>query len=1034
VLTAERVGTANGGAAIGEQSSTANEPDARQEVSNNDDKVGAVLVVGGGIAGMQSSLDLANSGFKVYLLDTSPAIGGVMAQLDKTFPTNDCSMCIMAPKLVDVGRHPNIELVTYSDLVGLEGGPGNFTVRINKKARYVDPEKCTGCGVCAKECPIDAISDFNERLSKRRAIFLRYPQAVPLAYTIDRDKCIGCGLCESLCLADAIRYDDADIEETINVGSIILCPGFSEFEAQIKDEYGHGRYKNVVTSIEFERILSASGPFKGHVQRPSDGDMPRKVAWIQCVGSRDRACGNNYCSSVCCTYAIKEAVIAKEHVSKVEPTIFFMDMRTHGKGFEEYYNRAKDEYGVRFIRCRIPEVREIPDTKNLIIRYETEGSDFVEEEFDMVVLSVGLEPGKGIKELAERLGIGLNQYGFCMTDPLAPIDTTREGVYACGAFSGPKDIPETVVEASGAASRASSQIASERFSLIEKDTYPEETDVSEQPTRIGVFVCNCGINIGGYVDVPEVREYAKTLPNVAYAEDNLYTCSQDTQKKIVEKVKEHDLNRVIVASCTPRTHEPLFQETIRRAGLNPYLFEMANIRDQCSWVHMNEPEKATEKAKELVRMAVAKAALRTPLPTVSLDVTQKALIIGGGLAGMTSALAIAQQGYEVFLVERDTELGGNLRNLHYDLDNVDLQAYLADMITKVEAQALIRVFKGAEIGSIEGYVGNYKTQINTGSSVEEVEHGVVIIATGAREFQPSEYLYGEDERVVTQLQFERMVAEDEDLAAKTVTMIQCVGSRDEEHPWCSRVCCTDAIKNSIRVKERHPDANVFVLYRDMRTYGFRETYYEKARELGVIFVRYDLESKPTVRKGQDTLEVMTRDKILDEDLTISTDVLVLSTAIVPREGNEELARQLKVPLNEHGFFLEAHVKLRPVDFATEGVFLAGMAHSPMAVNETIAQAYAAASRACTIISADTFVTEATIASVNDNICIGCGLCVEACPYSAIELVDGKAKVKEALCKGCGLCNATCRGGAIQQNGFNDHQIISMIRSALYPTA
>ena len=994
-----------------------------------DKKIGAVLVVGGGIAGMQSSLDLANSGFKVYMLDTSPAIGGTMAQLDKTFPTNDCSMCIMAPKLVDVGRHPNIELLTYSDLEGVSGEEGNFTVKVRKKARYVDVNKCTGCGVCAKECPIDAISGFNEGLSKRQAIYLRYPQAVPLAFTIDRDKCIGCGLCETLCLADAILYEDEDAVKEINVGSIILCPGFEEFNADIKGEYGHGRFPNVVSSIEFERILSATGPYKGHVQRPSDGDLPDKVAFIQCVGSRDRTCGNNYCSSVCCTYAIKEAVIAKEHVNTIQPTIFFMDMRTYGKGFEEYYNRAKDEYGVRFIRCRVPEVREDPETNNLIIKYEREDGEFVEEEFQMVVLSVGFEADEKSKELASRLGIELNQFGFCDTSALAPVDTSKPGVFVCGAFSGPKDIPETVMEASGAAARASGDISSERFTQVELKEYPPEINVDEFPTRIGVFVCNCGINIGGYVDVPSVRDYARTLSCVAYAEDNLYTCSQDTQKKIIEKIKEHGLNRVIVASCTPRTHEPLFQETIREAGLNPYLFEMANIRDQCSWVHMKEPEKATQKSKELIKMAVAKAALRTPLPTVSLDVTQTALVVGGGLAGMVSALAIAQQGYDAYLIEREAELGGNMKRIHYDLEDVDVQGYLKSLIQKVENNPQIQVYKGAEIESIEGFVGNYKTALKGGA---ELEHGVVIVSTGAEELKPNEYMYGQDEKVVTQLEFEELITKGQDLSGNTIVMIQCVGSRDDQHAYCSRVCCTDAIKNAIKVKKQHPDANVFILYRDMRTYGFKEIYYEQAREMGIIFVRYDKDKKPIISKGQDGLEVMVKDHILNEDMLLNTDYLVLSPAIIPREDSEELAKHLKVPLNSDGFFLEAHVKLRPVDFATEGVFLAGMAHSPKNITETISQAYAAAARACTIISKDKFITEATIASVDDARCVGCGLCVEACPYSAIELTEkGIAEVNSALCKGCGLCNATCRSGAIQQRGFDDHQIISMIKGALY---
>ncbi len=995
-----------------------------------ENKVGAVLVVGGGIAGMQSSLDLANSGFKVYLLDSSPGIGGTMAQLDKTFPTNDCSMCIMAPKLVDVGRHPNIELITYSEVESVEGEAGDFKVKIRKKARYVDVEKCTGCGVCAKECPIDAVSVFNEGLSERRAIYLMYPQAVPLAFAIDREKCIGCGLCENLCLADAIVYDDKDELSEINVGSIILCPGFEEFDSDQKGEYGHGRFPNVVSSIEFERILSASGPYKSHVLRASDGKQPKKIAWVQCVGSRDLGCGADYCSSVCCTYAIKEAVIAKEHVPSIEPTIFFMDMRTFGKGFESYYNRAKDEYGVRFLRCRISEIKEDPETHDLTIQYETEDGQLIEEEFDMAVLSVGFTSKEDSRDLAGRMGIDLNERGFCQTQEECPVETSRDGVFVCGAFSGPKDIPETVMEASGAAAKASGLISEARNTMVERKALPPELDVTGVGPRIGVFICHCGINIGGYVDVPGLVDYARGLPGVVYAEDNLYTCSQDTQKRFVETIQENHLNRVIVASCTPRTHEPLFQATIREAGLNAHLFEMANIRDQCSWVHMDDRSTATEKARDLVRMAIAKASIIEPLPMVELDITQSALVVGGGLSGMISALAIAEQGYPVDLIEAQSELGGVMRRIHHSSEGMDVQGFLRDTIGKVDSNPLITVHSNSQIIDIDGYIGNYRTTVEQDSDQIEIEHGVVIVATGAVESKPEEYLFGEDERVVTQLDLEGMMAEGADLSGKTIAMIQCVGSREEHRPYCSRVCCTDAVKNALAIKEAHPDANVYVLYRDMRTYGFKETLYERARAEGVIFIRYSLDRKPTVAKGKDGLVVGTRDHILDMDLEIEADLVVLAPAIIPQPGNADIGKLLKVPLNEDGFFLEAHVKLRPVDFSTEGVFLAGMAHSPKFIGEAIAQAYAAASRACTIISSDKFETEATVSSVNEALCSGCGLCAAACPYLAIELVDGKAVVTTALCKGCGVCAATCRSGAVQQKGFKDEQILSLIKGAL----
>ncbi|MCZ2856850.1 MAG: FAD-dependent oxidoreductase, partial [Candidatus Bathyarchaeota archaeon] len=805
-----------------------------------------------------------------------------------------------------------------------------------------------------------------------------------------------------------------------------------EFDPSLKSEYGYGRYPNVTSSIEFERVLSASGPYGGMVLRPSDGEVPRRVAFIQCVGSRDAKLGNNYCSSACCMYAIKEAVIAKEHNPDLQCTIFFMDVRAYGKEFDDYYSRAEEEHGVKFVRSRVSSVEKVAGSQNLIVKHVV-GEEPKEEEFDLVVLSVGMTPPKHAEELAKTLGIELNKYKFCSTQTFSPLDTSRLGVYVCGAFSSPKDIPESVAQASGAAARATSLIAPERGKLTVAKELPPEIDVSGEEPHIGVFVCHCGINIGGVVNVPEVVEYAKNLPNVAYAEDNLYTCSEDTQKGIIEKIKEHNLNRVVVASCTPRTHEPLFRETIREAGLNIYLFEMANIRDQCSWVHMHEHEKATEKAKDLVRSTVAKARLLRPLKKPVIDVFPVGLVIGGGLSGMTAALELAKQGFEVHLVEKKKELGGNLRHIHYVLGSEDPQEQLSSIVKEVSKNEKIHVYLNTKIGSIEGYIGNFKTTLNHDGEKKEIDHGIVIVSTGAVEYKPTEYLYGEDERVLTQRELEERLVNGR-FYAETVVMIQCVGSRSEEHSYCSRICCSQAIKNASKIKELSPETDVYVLYKDMRTYGFLEDYYREAASSGVLFIRYDDENKPKVTQDNGKLKVLVWEPVIETWIPVEPDLLALSAATVPNPDNEQIAKMLKVPLSKDGFFLEAHMKLRPVDFATDGIFLCGLAHWPKSIEESVSQACATAARAITILSKEALEVEGAIASVNEDLCSGCRICESICEYNAIEIkeVNGKlrAHVLEALCKGCGVCGSSCPAGAISMLHFTDDQILAQVRAAL----
>lgn len=912
---------------------------------------------------------------------------------------------------------------------------------------------CVTCGACEVVCPTGAInlaeitknkprpigSDYDVGLAQRPSIYIPFPQAIPKVAVIDRNTCMHflkevCKSCENFCDAKAIRYDQEDELIDLDVGAVILAPGYELFDPDLKKELGYGRYLNVISSLQFERILSASGPYMGKVVRPSDQMPPRKIAFIQCVGSRDTE--RNYCSTVCCMYATKEAIIAKEHEPELECHIFFIDMRAFGKGFEAYYERAK-ELGVKYTRCLPSSIKEVPGTKNLRIHHQKDDGEFISEEFDMVVLSTGLRPLADANNLAEKFGIQLDGYGFAATHSLSPAESSKPGIYVCGPFTGPKDIPETVMEASCAGSKAMVLLAEQRGTLTVRKEYPPEKDVSNQEPRIGVFVCHCGTNIGGGANIPEILEYVRTLPNVVHAEDNPYTCSTDTQAQIKTMIEEKNLNRVVVASCTPRTHEPLFRETCREAGLNEYLFEMANIRDQNTWVHMGRPEEATKKAKDLIRMALAKARLLEPLKKRTFPVNHTALVIGGGMSGMTAALNLAEQGFEAHLVERGKELGGHLRHVHYMLDRGDPQRQLAETIDRVLNHPKINVYTEAKVSSFEGFFGNFKSKISQNGSEKEIEHGAVIVAIGAEEYKPTGYLYGKSEEVVTQRELEEKLAKNE-FAARRVVMIQCVGSRESDRPYCSRICCSQAVKNALKIKEIHPESDVFVLYRDIRTYGLNEEYYTQARQRGVRFIRYQEDHKPDVSSHNGRLCVSVRDSLLNTDLRIDCDLVVLSPAIVPMEGAEELAMMLKVPLTQDRFFLEAHMKLRPIDFQTDGIFICGLAHSPKSVDESIIQAGAAASRAATILSKDVIELEGTISEVVDDNCDGCAYCIDPCPFDALTLIeyirDGAVKktveVDESACKGCGVCQATCPKQGIFVRGFKLDQLQAMVHAAL----
>ncbi|MCG8688101.1 MAG: FAD-dependent oxidoreductase [Desulfobacterales bacterium] len=1002
--------------------------------------IGSVLVAGGGIAAIQAALDLADSGFYVYMVEPSPAIGGVMAQLDKTFPTNDCSMCIMSPKLVEVGRHINIELITLAQIRDIQGQKGNFKVDLFQKARYVDPDKCVACGACVEKCPKKVTDLYNVGLAKRKAIYVPYAQAVPLKFCIDPENCIKltkdkCGNCAKVCPAGAVNYEDTDKEFTLNVGAVILAPGFKAFHPKDSDVYGWQTSKDIVTSLEFERLLSASGPNKGHVVRMSDHEKPKALAWLQCVGSRDiNRCDNAHCSSVCCMYAIKQAIIAKEHDPDLDCTIFYMDMRTHGKGFEACFNEAKEKHGIRFVRCRVHSVFQAPDKKIQTISYlDEKNGQVTNEDFDLVVLSVGMEINSETKHFALDMGIELTKNGFCKTFAFAPTSTSREGIFVCGAFQGPKDIPQSVIEAGAAALSAGAAISDARGSLVKTVEQPKENDVTGDVPRIGVFVCHCGINIGGVVDVPAVRDFARTLPFVEYADDNLYSCSQDAQEVISGIIREKDLNRIVVAACSPRTHEPLFQETLAAAGLNKYLFEMVNIRNHNSWVHKDDPESATAKAMESVAMAVSKVALFSPLKEETLSIDKGLLVVGGGISGMTSALSMADQGYRVSLVEKEDRLGGNALSIYKTASGTLVRPALEALSTRVTNHPNIDLYLSAQLSKVNGFVGNFDTTILSDKGVRtQIRHGAALIATGATEHKPDEYAYGQHPAILTGLQLDQQLMEDGPRLkeANTAVFIQCVGSREPHRPYCSRICCTHSVSSAIHLKQQNPEMNVFILYRDIRTYGEKENLYQRARELGVIFIRFAAEDKPEVRVTDGAITVQVTDHVLQKPVIMDTDLVVLASAALAA-GDDTLAKMFKVPRDSDGFFAEAHVKLAPANFAVDGVFLAGLAHYPKPIDESIAQAQAAAAGVCRLFAKTEIKTLGNTAHVEHSKCSSCGVCVTVCPYNAPAILEegkdaGKADINPVLCKGCGVCVSSCRSGAAGLAGFEEEQIMSMI--------
>ena len=1026
-------------------------PDIRSE------PVAAVMVVGGGVGGMRAAVDLAEAGLKVYLVENTPWLGGRVAQLGYMFPTHDCVLCrgtsdhgygctrpSISPAFLDHNLHPNIEILTNTDLVNVAGYAGAFTVTVRQRPTYVDPQRCINCGLCESVCPVSLPSPFQVGLSIRKAVYKMAPRALPDAYVVDKlPRCETCRRCETVCPTQAVDLEEQEVERDVAVSAIILSLGYEISDAAEYEELGYGRFPNVIHSMQYERLASRSGPTEGVVMRPSDGKRPQRIAWLQCIGSRDER--HPYCSSICCMYATKEAMLAKERLEGVHCQIFMMDERAFSKEFNAYYKRARQEYGVEYTRCRISIVLEDPETHDLILRYPNAEGEFIEERFDLVVLSVGALPPRHSDDLARLLGIELNPYGFCETDKFAPLETSRPGVYVCGMFASPKEIADTILDAAGAASGVMRLLSGDlgRYPtsreypfLSVPNGFPPERDVRNERPQVGVFICRCYPSISGVVDTSALADFAADLPDVAHVEVLDYACLEFGQEQIRQAIVARGLNRVVVAACSHRTHESLFQRIARQAGLNPYLMEIANIREQCAWPHVDDPPAATRMAQESVRLAVARAALAEPVRKQAIEPLRQALVVGGGVAGMTAALNIADAGYDVTLVEREAGLGGNLQHIYYVAEGENPQRLLRDLVNRVLGHRRIRVLTSSEVIANQGSLGSFRSTVRTPDGEIEVPHGVTIIATGGQEWRGDVYLLGRDERVITSLELEDIVIHRPERieGLEEMVFIQCVRPPDRVE-YCSRTCCTDTMKNAIRIKQINPSCRVVVLYKDMITYGFREQFYTEARRRGVLFVRYDDSHLPQVGLDADgRLEVLAWEPSLRQHILLHPDLLSLSMMIEPSPGTEALARIFDLPLSSEGFFLEAHLKMRPMDMAREGVFVCGMAHYPKFIEESMTNAQAAAARALTILVAPQLYIGGVVSVVDQSKCVGCLTCVRTCPFGIPKIryedlgvgqIKGAAYIDPAACTGCGTCSAECPAKAIQLMGYRDAQIVGL---------